>query len=185
MRNKNLRKELFEKISKGDSISFRQFYDLYSKKVYHFSYYFIKSEEICQEIVSDVFINIWINKEKLPEVKNIEAYLYIITRNKAYNYLNKEENSPESISEISGEYHTDSNNPEEILSVKELETIIQYSINKLPERCRIIFEMSRNEELTHRQIADILSISENTVHAQIVTALRKLHNSIKKIIYVF
>lgn len=183
MKELNLRKELLERISKGDTISFRHFYNQFSQKVYQFSHYYIKSDEICEEIVSDVFINIWLNKEKLPEVKNIEAYLYIIARNNAFNYLDKEGKSQESAQEITPELHVDTLNPEEILAFKELETTIQNYINQLPERCRIIFQMSREEKLTHKEIAKILSISENTVHAQMVTALKKLYDSIKKHIF--
>lgn len=177
-------KELLVSISQGNSKAFRSFYDLYSNKVYQFSKYFVKAEEICEEIVSDVFINVWNTREKLPEIANIEAYLYIITRNKAYNYIDKQDRAPEFTSEIP-EIHVETDNPEDILLTKELEKEINASIQDLPERCRVIFLMSRHENLKYHEIAEILSLSEKTVHAQIVTALKKLNTALKKYLHIF
>lgn len=178
-------KDLTISISRGDSKAFRNFYDVYSNKVYQFSKYFVKAEEICEEIVSDVFINVWNTREKLPEITNIEAYLYIITRNKAYNYIDKQERTPEFTSEIPGEIHVENGNPEDILLTKELEKEINASIQDLPERCRVIFLMSRQENLKYHEIAEILSLSEKTVHAQIVTALKKLNTALKNYLHIF
>ncbi len=159
--------DLIYKISKGKTDAFRMFYNIYSDKVYQFSRYFIKSEETCEEVVSDVFISVWNNnKEKLVEINNLEAYLYIITRNKSYNYLDKEARTPEFSNCIPSEIQLDNINPEDILLTKELEKIINSAIQDLPERCRIIFLMSREGNLKYREIAEILSVSEKTVHAQ-------------------
>ena len=122
---------------------------------------------------------------KLPEIQNFEAYLYVLTRNKAYNYLDKINRNPEFAFDLSIEIQANSSNPEELLLSEELEKVINSSINELPERCRIIFLMSREEKLKYQEIADILSISEKTVHAQMVTALKKLNTSLKKYLYSF
>ena len=70
--------------------------------------------------------------------------------------------------------------PEEIQINKELNEIINSAINELPERCRLIFLMAREEGLKYREIAEVLSISEKTVNAQMVTAIKKLTASLKK-----
>ncbi|NJK94173.1 MAG: RNA polymerase sigma-70 factor [Bacteroidales bacterium] len=173
-------KDLLISISKGDTNSFRIFYDHFFKKVLQFAHYFIKLDEICEEIVSDVFISVWLNKEKLPEVESVESYLFIVTRNKSLNYLEKETRSEEFFYEINTEDIVENINPENTLIAGELDIIIQKSIEQLPERCRIIFLMSREEKLKHYQIAEILSISENTVHAQMVIALKKALYNVKK-----
>lgn len=180
MKNPPLIKELLIRISKGDTNSFRRFYDSFFQKVWHIARCFTKSEAVCEEIVSDVFITVWFNKEKLPEIQNIEAYLYIVTRNKAFNYYDKAERIPTVSYDSPVESGFDSGNPEDILISAEMEEAFQKSIMLLPEQCRIIFQLSRDEKLTHRQIAEILSIAENTVHAQMVTALKKLYDSLKK-----
>jgi RNA polymerase sigma-70 factor (ECF subfamily) len=175
-------RDLLIEVSKGDTDSFRLFYDTFFKKVLQFSHYFVHSDEVCEEIVSEVFTNIWLNKEKLSDIENIESYLFIITRNLAFNYREKESRIPELSNDLSLNNSTEDSNPENILIAKELESVIQDSINQLPERCRIIFLMSRDEKLTHQKIAEILSISENTVHAQMMTAIKKLHNVLRKYI---
>jgi RNA polymerase sigma-70 factor (family 1) len=177
-------KDLLIHVSRGDTHSFRLFYDRFFKKVLQFVHYFIKSDEICEEVVSDVFITIWLNKEKLPEIEDIEAYLFIVTRNKSLDYLEKELRIPGPTNDVTFDGSTENIDPENILIAKELETIIQHSIDQLPERCRIIFQMSREEKLKHQQIAKILCISENTVHAQMMIALNKLHDLLKKYIYI-
>jgi RNA polymerase sigma-70 factor (ECF subfamily) len=178
-------KDLIFKIADGDTHAFKDFYDLYSDKVYQFSSYFIKDAETCEEVVSDVFMNIWHNKERLIEIENLDAYLYIITRNKSYNYIDKESRIPDSKSELTSELQIENTDPETILLTKELERTINLSIQELPERCRIIFLMSREGNLKYHEIAKILSISEKTVHAQIVTALKKMNTSLKRYLYVF
>lgn len=175
--------DLINRISTGDTNSFRCFYDHFFNRVLFFAHLFIKSEEICQEVVSDVFISVWLNKEKLADVENIEGYLFIITRNKSLNYLEKQSDFAELDKEILFEKKIEDSNPENILITKELEIVIQKSIDQLPERCRLIFKLSREEKLKHHQIAKILSISENTVHAQMMIALKKLHDILKKHIY--
>ncbi|HEX3007165.1 MAG TPA: RNA polymerase sigma-70 factor [Bacteroidales bacterium] len=177
-------KDLIFKVATGDSVAFKDFYDLYSDKVYQFSFYFIKHAETCEEVVSDVFLNIWNNKERLPEIENLEGYLYIITRNKTYNYIDKEARIPESTSDFSPEIQIENTDPEAILLTKELEATINISIQELPERCRIIFLMSREDKMKYHEIAEILSISEKTVHAQIVTALKKLNAALKRYLYI-
>lgn len=181
----SLRKDDINLISKGNTIAFRRFYDQYFQRVWNNAKNFTRKREICEEIVSDVFTSIWLNKEKLPEVENIDAYLFIVTRNKAFNFFEKEMRQPKATEDFSSENEIEKNNPEDILITKELTKAIQHSIDQLPERCRIIFQMSRNEKLTHQRIAEILSISENTVHAQMVTALRKMHNSLRNYLYLF
>jgi RNA polymerase sigma-70 factor (family 1) len=185
MKDSETSKLLISQISLGNSDAFSRFFELYSSKVFQFSRYFLRSRETCEEVVSDVFINIWQNKEKLAEVNHIDAYLYVLTRNKAYNYLDKISRVPEFISEIPVEIQADDANPEGILLTEELEHVIYSAIDDLPEKCRIIFLMSREDKLKYHEIAEILSISEKTVQAQIITALKKLHLSLKKYFYIF
>ncbi len=178
-----LREDILISISQGDTIAYRRFYDAYFQRVWNFSRYYSRSRVFCEEIVSEVFMSVWLNREKLPEIENIEAYLFIVTRNKAFNFFEREVKQPRASEDYTFNEEPDKLNPEQILINKELEEAIQKSIDQLPDRCRIIFQMSRNEKLTHQRIAEILSISENTVHAQMVTALKKLHNSLKKYLY--
>ncbi|MDP4188941.1 MAG: RNA polymerase sigma-70 factor [Bacteroidota bacterium] len=174
MECQNSGKYLIALIAQGDSDAFRKFYNRYFQKVFQFSRYFIKSEDLIQEIVSDVFLNLWNNRKKLPEIENLDSYLYTITKNKTFDYLDKISRKPEFVRDLPLGILTQESNPEEILLTEELEQTINSAIDELPEQCKLIFLMSREEGLKYKDIAQILSISEKTVNAQIVTAIKKL-----------
>jgi RNA polymerase sigma-70 factor (ECF subfamily) len=172
-------KELLLLIAEGDSDAFGKFYDLYFRKVYRFTGYFIKADEVCEEIVSDVFLTLWISREKLTEIDNLDAFIFTIARNKAFNYLSKNAKEPRFIHELPLEFSDITENPEKIVLTDELKQVIKSSIEELPEKCKLVFLLSREEGLKYKDIAEIMSISEKTVNAQIVTALKKIYFSLK------
>ena len=174
-------RKLIGKIAADDSDAFTRFYDLFYAKVYRFSGYFLKSDILCQEVVSDVFLGIWQSRKKLVHVENIESYLYTSTRNKAFSYLKDiKKISRASLGELPIGIISDDRTPEEIIVTKELKKVIDDSIEALPDRCRLIFLMAREEGLKYREIAKILSLSEKTINAQMVTAIRKLGTALQK-----
>jgi RNA polymerase sigma-70 factor (family 1) len=170
---------LVKKIAEGDSDAFSKFYDMYFQKVFLFSRYFIKSEYSCQEVVSDVFLSLWHNSRKLPEVENLPSYLYTITRNKAYDYLDKLSRIPEFTDELPLGFSSGDSNPEELVLHAELEKVIDTAVKELPERCKLVFLMAREGGLRYSDIARALSISEKTVQAQMITAMKKLGNALR------
>ena len=180
MKEAENRKFLLKRISEDNSGAFSKLFDLYFSRVFQFASYFIKSEEICKEVTSDVFISLWNNRKKLMEILNFDAYLYKITKNKALDYIDKVSRQPKFTPDLPVEIHSYQGSPEDQLLIKELEEAINQSISYLPERCKIIFLMAREEGLTYHEIADILSISEKTVNAQMVTAIRKMGEALKK-----
>jgi RNA polymerase sigma-70 factor (family 1) len=185
MRNTDLIKDLFKRIEENDSDAFAKFYDLFYIKLYRFSTYFLRSDEISQEVVSDVFLSIWQSRMKLVEIDNIEAYLYTSTRNRSLYYLNQSaQKNHISLAELPLGIAAQGENPEEIVITKELRQAIDQSVDELPERCRLIFLMAKEEGLKYREIAEILSISEKTVNAQMVTAIKRIGSTLKKHLYV-
>jgi RNA polymerase sigma-70 factor (ECF subfamily) len=176
---------LLKRIAEDDSKAFQLFYDNYYIQIYRFTSYYIKREEIREEIVSDVFLTIWQNRRNLENINNIKAYLYTVTRNRALYFINNSKDSKNvAIDEIplgiTSEYET----PEEKILNRELSDTIKEAIEKLPDRCKLIFLMAKEENLKYKEIAQVLSISEKTVNAQMVIALKKLSEKIKKYIYI-
>lgn len=173
---------LILKVSEGNEIAFARLYETFFAKIYSFTGCFIKSAEARKEVVSDVFLTIWNNRSRLTEIKNFESYVFIITRNKSVDYLDKYRQKPAYLEEESFEIITENDSPEDKILTKELEIIINKSINELPERCKLIYLMSRDEGFTYKEIAEILTLSEATINSQIVIALKKLGNTIKEYI---
>lgn len=185
MKDSDTFRKLILRIAEGNAEAFKELYDIYFQKVFQFSRYFVRSKDICQEIVSDVFISIWNNRKKIPDIENLDSYIYTITKNKAFDYLNKLSREPEWVRDLPLGIATKEFDPEDTLLYKELEQAVNQAIEELPERCKLVFLMSREEGLTYHDIAHILSISPKTVNAQMVTAIKKLGHTLKKYFFIF
>jgi RNA polymerase sigma-70 factor (ECF subfamily) len=173
---------LIEKIAEGDSNAFRLFYDCFYFKIYKYVSYFVKIKEIKEEIVSDVFFNFWQNRQNSLKIENVEAYLYTIARNTSFSYINNKDIETIDIEEYYSEELLSYNTPEENLIDEEMSVAIRKAIDNLPDRCRTIFLLAREEGLKYKEIAERLSISEKTVNAQMVLAIKKLTPIIGKLL---
>lgn len=128
------------------------------------------------------FFSLWQSRIKLKDIINLETYLYVITRNESHRYLKKKSfSSTVSLQEVPLAVEKSTvNSPEDQIVTKELMAILKQAIHNLPEKCRIIFLMAREEGLKPKQIADILSIKKSTVRVQMKIAIEKLVEEIKK-----
>ncbi|HWI90641.1 MAG TPA: RNA polymerase sigma-70 factor [Flavisolibacter sp.] len=166
---------LLQKIQDGDEKGFKEFYDLQFFKLYQFAYSFVHSREISEEIVNDVFLNLWLKKDRLSTINNIQVYLYISIKNGCLNYLRKNNLSlPVSIDDLSVDHFPMVPDPEFLLSQRELQQQIREAIEQLPSRCRLIFKMVKEDGLSYKEVAAILEISIKTVDSQLCLALKKL-----------
>lgn len=173
---------LLKQIAAGDNDAFRLFYDRYYLQIYRFASYFVDSSLLIEEIVSDVFCIIWQRREKLSQIDFFERYLYTITKNKAFYYLRNESKiTLTELDPLSAQF-ADEEDPEYLVVDKELTVSLKEAVDDLPERCRLIFMMAREEGLKYKEIAEILSISEKTVNAQMVLAIKRLTKRLGDII---
>lgn len=177
-------KSLINRIAEEDNGAFRIFYNNYYVKVYRYASYFVKKKEIREEITSDVFSFIWLNRKRLPKIENLEGYLYTIIRNTSLSYIKEKGNDLISLEELLPDKHSNVITPEDHYVEKELSDAIQGAIDNLPERCRLIFLLAREDRLKYSEIAEKLSISEKTVNAQMVLAIKKLSNALKRILTI-
>lgn len=172
---------LVHSVSEDNRSAFNMLYQVYYDEVFRFAYYFLKNKEACREVVSDVFFSVWQSRKRLKDITNLEAYFYIVTRNESMRYLSKSRSydmlSLDDIP-IQLEDHG-SSSPEEKLVDSEIETLLTQVINELPEKCRLIFLMARQEGLKPKEIGEILSISESTVRVQMKIAVEKIIQKIR------
>ena len=108
--------------------------------------YFVKYEEWAQEIVLDVFMKLWEQRARLPEVNNLEDYCFILTKNASLNYLEKENRNPPLSSETLPEVSGQADSPEDTLLSEELYARYVKALDRLPERCRKVFIRLREEK---------------------------------------
>lgn len=176
-------KDLLRLVSSDTRGSFERFYHLYYAQVFRFAYYFLRDAEACREVVTDVFFAVWQSRRRLKEIVNIETYLYIVVRNEANRYRSKQSDTlflPLDELSSSGE-SAQGDSPEDSLLTKEIQTLLAQAIDELPEKCRQIFLLSREEGLKPKEIAEILSLNESTVRVQMKIAIEKITARLKPV----
>jgi RNA polymerase sigma-70 factor (ECF subfamily) len=177
----NINNLLYRIATADDEIAFRKLYYLYYDRLFKFVMHFIRNEMSCEEIISDVFFNIWQKRQQLPYINDLDAYLYKASKNKALHYIEKanREIEQEDLS-FALEYIADDETPESRIIDDELSRILTEAVESLPEKCRMIFKLVREDELKYKQISEILSISVRTIDAQMAIAKTKIEAVIKK-----
>jgi RNA polymerase sigma-70 factor (ECF subfamily) len=168
------------KIQKGDIASFEALFHHYYNSLCGYSTSLVGMKEVAEEVVQDVFFNIWKNRETLRIRQSIQSYLYRAAYNNSMMYLRKmrREHFMEDLSRP--EPSVDAPDPSQIIQLDEVSNLISQTLESLPERCSEIFRMNRQEGLKYREIAQKLSISEKTVEANMGKALKALRNSMER-----
>lgn len=173
--------ELLVWMRQGDEAAFEELYNRYWKKLYHAIYSRTRSTEWSEGIVQDFFTSLWLRRENLKVSSSFEAYAFTAVRYHLFHYIQKE---------VIRKKHTDSlkalpvdhlNTTEEAVFLNDLNSRLSEAITRLPEKCRSIFELSRREHKTNREIAEELGISEKTVENHLTRALKYLRLSLKEI----
>jgi len=179
-------KELLDLIKQNDADALKKLYKKYFLRLCSFAISYVKSVDLSEEVVSDVFLNIWLNRNTIKIRTNLKAYMFTSVRNRSINYLIKEKRDWEDIEIIDIEGSIiPSCTPHEMLSYKELESAIDSIIGKLPPKRQIIFRMNRIDGLKYREIAEVLSISVNTVQNHMVKAVKFISNHYPQIKSLF
>jgi RNA polymerase sigma-70 factor (family 1) len=167
---------LLARIASGDQGAFREVYVFYYKRLYQFAYAFVKTREPAEEIVEDVFVRIWQQRETIGSIQNLRVYLYTAIKNSALNYLSQK--ARQSVTEPFDHIHigvvSPTATPEQILITAEIQQKIQTAVEALPPRCKMIFKLVREDGLKYKEIAGILNISVNTIDAQMAIAVKKI-----------
>lgn len=179
--NTNLDRELFELIKDDEISALKILFKKYYNGLCHFAFTITKNRESSEEVVSDIFMNIWSKRKELNIEISLKSYLFRAVKNQSLNYLKKRYLLTESIdSEEAVEIKNDFN-PEDYVFYEELKEQVLSLIDKLPPKRKLIFQMNRFDGLTFEEIAEVLSISIHTVRNQIVKALSFLNEQYPKL----
>lgn len=170
--------DLVKRLAQDDQQAFEQLYTRHWAHLYQAAFAILRDGDACKDIVQDVFAWVWEHRYTL-DVQSIKAYLKAAVKFKIANYIRSGRVRHSFFEELA--VFTPSGLPpgaEELAEVKELQTIIQQAIVKLPARCQEIFRLSREERLTNQEIADRLGVSVKTVESQMTIALRRLRSGV-------
>ncbi|GHU83222.1 DNA-directed RNA polymerase sigma-70 factor [Bacteroidia bacterium] len=166
---------LLSRIIQGDEAAFRIFFDKYYQKLFHLAVYFLRTKELGEEAVSDVFLALWKKRDTLDGVQDIEKYLYIAVKNQALHYIRRStlpDHEPIDLYRIEQIHDTD--NPELSLLNQEYMELIQSAIDSLPDKCKEVFRLGLSDKLKQQEIAQLLNISIKTVEAHMATAYKRI-----------
>jgi len=165
-------KAIFAALAEGDESAFETIYHCYNKRLAPFIEKMVHSADLTEEIIQEIFVQLWINRHLLADVAHPTAYLFNIATNRTLDYLKKIANNAKLMDRIAYGSTELVNDTEEQVVLRESTAIIKLAVDALPTQRKLIFNLSRVEGLTHEQIAERLGISRNTVKNQLVTALK-------------
>ncbi|WP_276349107.1 sigma-70 family RNA polymerase sigma factor [Daejeonella sp. JGW-45] len=159
----------------GSEQAYRELFDLLYIPVKEFAFCILRSNEEAEEISEDVLISLWNNRKKLPEIENVHVYALVIAKNLSLNLLKKNSKTKtSSIDEVDMNFFFDGSSPEQIIIDEELKKRLENAIQSLPPKCQFVFKLAKENNLSYKEIGQILSISAKTVDAHLVAATQKL-----------
>lgn len=172
---------------------FEDTYICYYSRMSRFAKSYLIYEEDAENIVQDIFIEIWEKKIDLTAISNVRGYLFLILKNKCIDYIRRKKTEIKAISEIQKEneislklkFDSLEALDDRLLTDSNIDALIEQAISSLPEKCRQIFVMNKLEGKKQKHIANELDISIHTVESQMSIAYKKLKEELKEYFPVF
>lgn len=166
--------ELVDLLRSNDELAFREIYNRYNSLLYLHACKKLQNKEEAKDIIQEVFIMIWNKRKEFAAISNLAGYLYTSVHHKILDHVARLQTAVKYTASL--QYFLDDNryNADHRIREKQLSEIIDQEIAALPEKMRIVFELSRKNHLSHKEIAGELGISEETVKSQIKNALKIL-----------
>lgn len=176
-------KELLSLLALGSEEALKIIYQKYWQCLFLSAYNVLKDKEACEDIIQEIFIQIWQKRESLNITSSLAGYLFTATRYQVFHHIKKSAGRRELFENLEERFSTDS--PDIPLYVKDLQEKINTAVEQLPEKCRNIYKLSREQHLSYKEIADYLQISSKTVENQLSIALKKLRGALGEFMSFF
>ena len=176
----NEESKLLVALSIGDFKAFHILYERYHRALYFFALKLSKNRHEAEELVQSSFVAVWETRKSINPSKSFSAYLFSIARNRFYDMLRKQVTESCYADYVLQQNNMIADDLEKQFEDKELNDIINKLLQQIPKRRLEIFQLNRNENLSYKQIAERLQISENTVDVQIRNVLNFLRKELPK-----
>jgi RNA polymerase sigma-70 factor (family 1) len=171
--------DLLALLKKGSEKAFDCLYFRYRNKLFNIAYNRLKSKEVCEELVQDLFADLWQKCHQLQIQNNLSSYLCTAVKYAVLDHIRAQQSKEKYISEMLRSVENTSPTAESQLDHDELSYHLSRGIEALPEKCREVFVLSRFEKRSIREISEQLKISPDTAKYHISTALKKLRLNLK------
>lgn len=166
--------------SEGDEKAFAKLFYEYSPSLLAFARKLSNNSLEAEEIIQNVFLRVWIHRDKLTEIENIKSWLYKFVVNESLTYIRKRGVRDKADLQFKAGATIVDNSIEKEVNLNELKRIVAKAVDCLPEQRKKIYNLSRNEGLTIPQISELLGISPNTVKNTLVSSLKFIRDYLKK-----
>jgi RNA polymerase sigma-70 factor (ECF subfamily) len=173
-------RSLVLRLIEGDEDAFCELYAAYKNRLIYFAMRFLKSREYAEDIFQDAFAVVWQGRRFINPDASFSAYLYTIVRNRILNQLRDLSNQDKLREQILSQAVNYTNETKDEIIANDLRQFISRALQQLTPRQREIFQMSRERQMSHREIAEVLGISVNTVQESIFISLRTLRTYLEK-----
>ncbi|WP_069658285.1 RNA polymerase sigma factor [Arcticibacter eurypsychrophilus] len=172
--------ELLLYIKQDERSAFDLLFKRYWERLFIYLVKAIQNEDDALDILQDIFISIWIRRRQIPEMESLAPYLFAAVHFKGYTYINNRTKKNRFQCDFVKFAQVGYATVEEDHDAKELNCFLQKEINDLPKKMKQVFVLSRDENLSHKEISERLHISDKTVKKQIYKALKQLRLRIKE-----
>jgi RNA polymerase sigma-70 factor (ECF subfamily) len=166
--------ELLLRIAEGDKAAFKELHDHYWNNLYSVALSFLKSPDWAMDVIQEVFLKLWERRHKLSEIDHFKPYLFVSTRNELLTALKSSTRQAQLQEKYAQRMPGHFMLPDQVLSVKELEGLVTSAVAQLPEQQRTIYRLTREQGLSHDEIAEQLGIARKTVANNMTKALNQI-----------
>lgn len=170
--------DLVKRLQESEEEALTIIYKEYWEIMYLAAYNLVKDRSVCEDIVQEVFISLWQRREKLQIKVSLKSYLYTSTVYKVYDHFSKNKKMLKDELFDNFENKIETSNPETKLMHQELIHLLDSIIDTLPDKCKEVYKLSRENMLSNKEIAEQLNISQRTVEGHISKALKILKESL-------
>lgn len=167
---------LLQQIAKGDAGAFKTIFDTYRSRLHYYIFGFVKSSQVTEELVMDVFLKLWTGREMLVQIENFDGFLFRVAHNKTIDFLRSVAKDPAFRELLWDELQIGSNTgADDALINHEYEEKVREAIALLSPQRKKVYQLSREMDLTHEEIAVRLNLSKSTVNNHLVEAKQFIH----------
>jgi RNA polymerase sigma-70 factor (family 1) len=166
----NKEKELFSRIAEGDEAAFEELFHLFVPRIQPVMQKMLRSEVATKDLIQDIFLSIWVTRDKLAAIESPTNWIFRIVYNRIYSWMEKQSVRQKAAAAISRQETIISNLTEENLAFAETSRLVQQAVQQLPNRTKEIYLLSREAGMKKQDIANQLGISVNTVKNTLANA---------------